>query len=104
MNVVRLNGQERRISPGWTVADLLDDLGLNRDGVAVAVNRRVVPRSEHPTSRIPDGAGHFNNTRLDLCPLRSSAASLPSAASEPRPEPSPLGTSYSRPSSPSPRR
>ena len=55
-------------------------------------------------SRIPDGAGHFNNTRLDLCPLRSSAASLPSAASEPRPEPSPLGTSCSRPSSPSPRR
>ena len=34
-------------------------------------------------SRIPDGAGHFNNTRLDLCPLRSSAATLPSAAPEP---------------------
>ncbi len=42
-----VNGEPRELPPGATVADLLDDLGLRRDGVAVAVNRRVVPRSEH---------------------------------------------------------
>lgn len=53
---VRLNGEPRHLEEGATVASLLDSLGLNRDGVAVAVNRRVVPRSEHSKSEVPEGA------------------------------------------------
>ncbi len=46
---VQVNGEERTLPAGSTVADLLEGLGLRRDGVAVAVNRQVVPRSRHPT-------------------------------------------------------
>ena len=46
---VQVNGEERAVHAGSTVADLLEGLGLRRDGVAVAINRQVVPRSRHPT-------------------------------------------------------
>ena len=46
MTVV-VNGRPRAVEPGSTVADLLTALGLPADGVAVAVDGRVVPRSEH---------------------------------------------------------
>lgn len=42
-----VNGEPRPLPEGATVADLIEVLGLRRDGVAVAVNRRVVPRSAH---------------------------------------------------------
>jgi len=56
--VVKLvvNGTERHLPAGSTVRDLLDELGLDRDGVAVAVNRSIVPRSEHAREALPDGA------------------------------------------------
>jgi len=53
---VTLNGARKRIARGTTVAELLDGLGLDGDGVAVAVNRRVVPRSEHSDMEVPEGA------------------------------------------------
>jgi len=42
-----VNGAPQDVPLGWTVADLLDQLGLRREGVAVAVDRQVVPRSRH---------------------------------------------------------
>jgi len=56
MIAIKLNGEERQIEVGTTVSVLLDGLGLNRDGVAVAVNRRVIPRSKHGESEVPEGA------------------------------------------------
>lgn len=53
---VRLNGVEREVPDGRTVQGLLADLGLDRPGVAVAVDGRVVPRSEHPDRALADGA------------------------------------------------
>lgn len=50
-----VNGEETERAPGCTVAALLEDLGLRRDGVAVAVNRRVVPRSTHAGHVLQDG-------------------------------------------------
>ena len=44
---VQINGEPRELSAGTTVAALLDVLGLPRDGVAVAINRDVVPRGQH---------------------------------------------------------
>ena len=44
MNVI-VNGEERRLSNGTTVARLVDELGRNPKGMAVAVNEEVVPRS-----------------------------------------------------------
>ena len=44
---VRVNGQVRTLADGTSVAELLDELGMRREGVAVAVDRAVVPRSRH---------------------------------------------------------
>ncbi len=54
---IRLNGEERAVSDGATVATLLAELGLEtRMGVAVAVDRSVVPRRDHATTALRDGA------------------------------------------------
>jgi sulfur carrier protein len=54
---VRVNGAPRDLPDGATVADLLGALGLaGRTGVAVAVDRAVVPRSAHATTVLRDGA------------------------------------------------
>jgi sulfur carrier protein len=44
MNVV-VNGEPRDVHPGTTVADVVALLGRRREGLAVALNDDVVPRS-----------------------------------------------------------
>ena len=57
MNVI-VNGEACRLSNGTTVARLVDELGRNPKGMAVAVNEEVVPRSMwrdvelHPDDRV----------------------------------------------------
>ncbi|MGZ6640266.1 MAG: sulfur carrier protein ThiS [Solirubrobacteraceae bacterium] len=54
--MIRVNGKERE-GAGATVAQLLDDLGLqSQRGVAVAVDAEVVPRGEWSARIVPDGA------------------------------------------------
>jgi thiamine biosynthesis protein ThiS len=53
--VIRLNGAPREIPAGGTVADLLRELNLPVPGVAVEVNRTVVPRDRHAETRLRDG-------------------------------------------------
>ena len=50
-----LNGQAAVVQPTDRVVDLLLRLGLRRDGVAVAINGEVVPRSTWPARAL--GAG-----------------------------------------------
>jgi sulfur carrier protein len=50
-----VNGSEREVAAGVTVAALLATLALRRDGVAVALNDDVVPRAEHATRTLNDG-------------------------------------------------
>ena len=45
MNIA-VNGKPRMVSEGWTVSRLIQDLRLNPSGIAVAVNRTVVPQSQ----------------------------------------------------------
>lgn len=52
---IQLNGQPHRVAMDSTVAELLDALGARREGVAVAIDRRVVPRSEHTDRRLQGG-------------------------------------------------
>lgn len=42
---IYLNNQERDIAAGTSVAELVASENLDRPGVAVAVNNRVVPRN-----------------------------------------------------------
>ena len=53
---VTVNGAPHALPEGATVADLLRQLDLDRPGVAVAVDHRVVPRSRHPDHALVQGA------------------------------------------------
>lgn len=53
---VTVNGEPRRVPEGATVGTLLESLGLGHDGIAVAVDRRIVPRSALDTTALPAGA------------------------------------------------
>ncbi len=52
---VRVNGEEREVPAGLTVAGLLAVLGLPGEGVAVERNREIVRRAEW--ERVPVAAG-----------------------------------------------
>lgn len=52
---VLVNGQPRRVRAGSSVAELLDDLSLRREGVAVAIDARVVPRGQHTARTLLPG-------------------------------------------------
>jgi len=51
---VRVNGTERTLPDGTTVAALLAELGVGGPH-AVEVNRAIVPRGEHDTRTLEDG-------------------------------------------------
>jgi sulfur carrier protein len=52
---VLVNGDERAVRRGATVAELLGQLGLAGRRLAVAVNRDVVPRSGYAARRLAAG-------------------------------------------------
>jgi sulfur carrier protein len=53
---VQVNGSEREVPDGATVAELLAALGVPTRGVAVAVDGVVVPKTDHDHKVVPDGA------------------------------------------------
>jgi sulfur carrier protein len=55
---IRLNGEERRLDDGATVQHALDLLDVTPDsrGVAVALDREVVPRARWNATPLRDGA------------------------------------------------
>ncbi len=55
--LVTVNGDERELQPGATVAELVDELGARADGrgVAVALATEVVPRSQWSTTVLSAG-------------------------------------------------
>jgi thiamine biosynthesis protein ThiS len=52
---LRVNGDERAVEPGLTVARLLEGLALSGRPCAVEVNAVVVPRREHDSRQLRDG-------------------------------------------------
>jgi sulfur carrier protein len=52
---VQLNGEQKEVSEGSTVAGLLNSLGVGGERVAVEVNLDIVPRARHATHVINDG-------------------------------------------------
>lgn len=53
--LIRLNGEQRQIRDGLTVAALLADLSLPALRVAVERNKVLVPRSRHAQTPLADG-------------------------------------------------
>ena len=52
---IRVNGEQRRVRAGLSVADLALELGLEPARVAVERNREIVPRSTLGEVRVEDG-------------------------------------------------
>ena len=52
---VAVNGEPCRTPAGSRVTDLIAQLGLDGRRVAVAIDREVVPRSQHALRRLRDG-------------------------------------------------
>ena len=52
---VRINGEERRVPAGLTVAQLLAELGVDPQRVAVERNLAIVPRSTVSDVAVEDG-------------------------------------------------
>ena len=52
---VRVNGEQRRVAGGISVAEMLGELGLDARKVAVERNLEVVPRSTLAAVAVEDG-------------------------------------------------
>lgn len=52
---LQLNGEDREIPDGWTVAELLADRGAQAPRVAVERNGWVVPRATYGSTRLEEG-------------------------------------------------
>lgn len=52
---IRLNGEARNLDKGVPISVLLDELGLDRDRVAVELNRRILKRAEFEDVTVDDG-------------------------------------------------
>jgi thiamine biosynthesis protein ThiS len=55
MLTIVVNEVDRTVPAGTSIASLLDLLGLQPRFLAVELNRRVVPRSEHRQTLLADG-------------------------------------------------
>ncbi|WP_163578141.1 sulfur carrier protein ThiS [Halomonas faecis] len=52
---IQLNGEARDLVAGLTVAQLLDELGLAGQRIAVERNEEIVPKSEHAATQLAEG-------------------------------------------------
>ena len=53
--MIVLNGEERGCQDNWTVADLVEDLGLTKKRIAAEVNRDIIPREAYAQQRLQAG-------------------------------------------------
>ena len=52
---VTINGEQRTFDRSLTVAELVDELALKPKGVAVELNREIVPKSQWQQTSVSDG-------------------------------------------------
>ena len=50
-----LNGEARVLSQSASLAQLIEQLGMKGDRVAVELNREIVPRAQFPATELHDG-------------------------------------------------
>ncbi len=50
-----INGKEQSFSESLTLVELVEQLGMKGDRVAVELNREIVPRAEWPQTKLNDG-------------------------------------------------
>ena len=50
-----VNGSEKTVPDGLTLDQLVRELGLEKNPIAIELNRTVVPRDRHGATRLADG-------------------------------------------------
>ena len=53
--LVVVNGDQKEVKEDVTIAELITDLDLKPERVAIEVNRRILSRSQWPTMQLADG-------------------------------------------------
>jgi sulfur carrier protein len=53
--IAEVNGEKRHLAEGMTLGELLHDLAIGKEGIAVAVNGSIVPRARLEHYRLQDG-------------------------------------------------
>ncbi|MFQ5441426.1 MAG: sulfur carrier protein ThiS [Thermodesulfobacteriota bacterium] len=53
--ILKINGESREVSDGMTLEDLVEELEIKRAGIAVDVNREVVPRGSYGEKVLEEG-------------------------------------------------
>jgi sulfur carrier protein len=51
---VQINGDSRTLAAPLSLADLLEQLGMKQDRVAVELNRKIVPREKWPETSLSE--------------------------------------------------
>ena len=54
--IVYVNGEPREVVEPVTIADLVADGGETPRGIAIALDGAVIPRADHRTTALADGA------------------------------------------------
>ena len=52
---ISVNGKDREVAAGISVAELLSELDLDSVRVALELNRKLVTRKDHPTTLLSEG-------------------------------------------------
>lgn len=52
---IKINGETREVGDGCTLDSLLDLAGVKRQGIAVELNREIVPKRLHGETRLREG-------------------------------------------------
>jgi sulfur carrier protein len=55
MDRITVNGHERPVATGMTLAQLVGELGLQGKRIAVEINGDIVPRSQHAETLLKPG-------------------------------------------------
>jgi len=50
-----VNGASKTVADGLTIAQFVHELGLERNPIAVELNRQVIPRDRHGETRLAEG-------------------------------------------------
>ena len=53
--LIKINGEEKEVSAGTTVEELVSSLELATQRYAVEINEELVPRSEHANHMLSEG-------------------------------------------------
>lgn len=51
---IHINGEEKQLADGLTLGQLVEQLGMKQDRVAVERNREIVPRTEWSTTNLAE--------------------------------------------------